>query len=413
MPQPMRDSDQFVDEDDDDDDDFFIGNMNNDDEYSVVENVYVEFDPKERSKSKPKESSDLEEQSDSSGDAVEKRTRVQSIGDIDSDEEVMIIDSPRTTDHESRNSIRQTRNSSRCIEVRSRSPTPPPKRRRTHNYPSIAASLLETDENDEFFREIAKEAKRTPSGARETTPDQPRRIYNVRFISKLDGSIDKAVQLKVLGKYDFASVLPSVLNGFMKEYKIPIAMKKIYVAENVVLYWKTAKLLNFMTCNSLKIPQAFDDEISEIEITIVSKECEKAFEENMSSNFLEGELIVETGPEVSNSNNADSRVEEFEKELKGINELTPNDSVEYIDLDNQDDTGLIKIALVGQDNKKLFVNVRRSTKLHKVSEYYRKKKLLQKEATLKLVFDHEELDVDGNIGDQDLEDGDMIEVVLK
>lgn len=413
MPQPMRDSDQFVDDDDDDDDDFFIGNMNNDDEYSVVENVYVEFDPKERSKSKPNESSDLEEQSDSSGETIEKYTRVQAIADIDSDEELVIIDPPRTTDHERRNSMRQTRNSSRCIEVRSRSPTPPPKRRRTHNYPSIAASLLETDENDEFFREIAKEANRTPSGAKETTPDQLRRIYNVRFISKLDGSIDKAVQLKVLGKYDFASVLPSVLNGFMKEYKIPIAMKKVYVAENVVLYWKTAKLLNFMTCNSLKIPQAFDDEISEIEITIVSKEYEKTFEENMRSNFLGGKLIVETGPDVSNSNNANSRVEEFEKELKGINESTPNDSVEYIDLDNQDETGLIKIALVGQDNKKLFVNVRRSTKLHKVSEYYRKKKLLQKEATLKLIFDHEELDVNGNIGDQDLEDGDMIEVVLK
>lgn len=411
MRDPVHASDQFFDDDDDDDDDFFIGNIADHHNYPPSANVYVESDPKESAAPRSQVSSDPDSDSDSSTGQIKVRTVVHTPADIESDDDLIILDPPETLTHKRKHGTRQTRNSSKSFEIRSRSPTPPPAKKRAYRVPSIATSVFDTDENDEFFKEIAREANRTPSGAREATPDQPRRIYNVRFVSKLDGSMEKAVQIKVLGKYDFASILPSVLSGFTREYKIPNVMKKMYTVENVTLYWKTAKLLNFMTCNSLKIPQAFDNEISDIDITMVSKDDEKAFEEKNNSKLL-GEGTSNTKNFVT-PDNVNSRVEEFENELKNIDEPKSNESAEYIDLDNQDDTCLIKIALVGQDNKKIFVHVRRSTTLRNVSEYYRIKKQLPERATLKLFFDHEQLDLDGNIAELDLENEDMIEVVLK
>lgn len=402
----------------DDDDDFFMGNMDEDDEFPPVEDVYVEAKPEDKEEKKFDMSSASEEEadSDSSGDISYSERKAAETNNAESNNNVIVLDSsdsdndnePSRRDRRTRN----TRNSSKTTEAMpSRSPTPPKRTKRAKTTPSIAQNLLEPDENDEFFKEIAREASNTSVGTREVTLEQPRRIYNVRFLSKLDGTIDKAVQIKVLGKYDFSNMLPSVLNGFITEYKIPAAIKKIYSAENVTLYWKTAKLLNFMTCNSLKIPQAFENEISDIDITVIPKHQEEKFESEINSKLLDDE---QNAPDIGETGNVDARVEEFENELRDVDDSNANiESTEVVDLEDEDTSELMKIALVGRDNRKLFVNVRNTTTLSKVAEYYRDKKQLPKNTDVKLIFDHEELRLNESIGDQDMEDEDMIEVVTK
>ncbi|CAI4056231.1 hypothetical protein N7582_000546 [Saccharomyces uvarum] len=295
-------------------------------------------------------------------------------------------------------------------------------------------SLLNTyDENDDFFKELAKEAKKTTSISKESTPDQPKRVYNIKFFSKLEGTINKAVQVKVLGKYEFSRILPAALDGLMKSYKIPKVMKDIYKEENVTLYWNNAKLLKFMTCNSLHIPQDFENEISDIDITIVSKEYEKNFEATLESKLKEEETALfakerqemEMKLEKKRNEREESEFREFEFELRNVEEteeLKANETFmnehslregNSVKENNGGNEKVMKIALMGQDNKKIYVNVRNSTPFFKVAEYYRIQKQLPQKARIKLLFDHDELNLNECIADQDMEDEDMVDVIVE
>ena len=95
-----------------------------------------------------------------------------------------------------------------------------------------------------------------------------------------------------------------------------------------------------------------------------------------------------------------------ESEMKEGSKLAP------VDLEDEDELEVIKLALVGQDNARLYVNVRRSTPFSKVAEYYKLHKPLPMEVNLNLYFDHEKLDLNETVGDQELEDEDMLEVVI-
>ncbi|CAI1848928.1 hypothetical protein SEUBUCD650_0B04690 [Saccharomyces eubayanus] len=296
-------------------------------------------------------------------------------------------------------------------------------------------SLLNAyDENDDFFKELAKEAKKTTSMSKDSTPDQPKRVYNIKFFSKLEGTINKAVQVKVLGKYEFSKILPAALDGLMKSYKIPKVMKDIYKVENVTLYWNNAKLLNFMTCNSLHIPQDFENEISDIDITVVSKEYEKNFEATLESKLKEEETAMfakerqemEMKLEKKRNEREESEFREFEFELRNVKETEELKATETImnepslrednlikENKNGDNEKVMKIALMGQDNKKIYVNVRNSTPFFKVAEYYRIQKQLPQKAKIKLLFDHDELNLNECIADQDMEDEDMVDVIVE
>lgn len=420
------------DDDDDDDDDFFLGNIEEEDIYQQAENVYVDTKPAPREAETPKVS--IEDTVDSASDWQSEKRRSSA---IESDPSELLVPTAPDKDfgdiygghrNKKRSSFSSDRSTASTSEVTGPHPISPQPKTKRQKYPNAMASFLEPDENEEFFREIAKEARKTTSLTKESTPKQPQRVYNVRFLSKLDGTMNKVIQMKALGKYNFSSILPSVLSGFIKEYGIPTIMKKFYTTDNVTLYWNNAKLLNFMTCNSLKISQAFENEISDVEITVVSKEYEKRFEEDSRLKLLEEEqaaakeLLAIRGSEIPpNKDEKTSRdIEQFEKELKvskvnnrKISGLPENKAIEYIDLEDDDDElDVIKLALVGQDNKKLYVNVRTSTTFSKLADYYKSHKQLPKKTKLRLIFDHDELDSKRTVGEEEMEAEDMIEVVI-
>lgn len=249
----------------------------------------------------------------------------------------------------------------------------------------------------------------------------PKRIYKIQFLSKLEGTINKSVHIKVLGKYTFENILPSVTMGLIKAFKVPKSLQRFYEPDNVVLYRnESMKLLKFMNCNSLNIPQSFENEISDVQIVLVSKDKELEYENMVNQKIFgddENELITDQTNVNLNQNDIDSQLEkQFEEELKDNNNSTNNNKNEYSSIDNhvtKREEPLIKVALLGEDNKKVYVNVRNSTLFKKLVDYYRIQKQVPHNKKIILSFDHEEIDLNECIQDQDIEDEDVIDVIVK
>ena len=120
----------------------------------------------------------------------------------------------------------------------------------------------------------------------------------------------------------------------------------------------------------------------------------------------------------------ESEYREFESELKNVEEtqeIKENDTVMNTKLlqeggslsgNSSSMEEVMRIALMGQDNKKIYVHVRRSTPFSKIAEYYRIQKQLPQKTRVKLLFDHDELDMNECIADQDMEDEDMVDVII-
>ncbi|CCH58169.1 hypothetical protein TBLA_0A03710 [Henningerozyma blattae CBS 6284] len=281
------------------------------------------------------------------------------------------------------------------------------------------------DEDDEFFKALKHSSSVPPSSTMKsdikTTKDQgnPKRIYNVRFISKIEGTLDKKVQVKVLGKFPFSKILPPALKAFSEEYKIPNVLKQYYRVNNVTLYWNDSKLLNFMTCNSLNIPQIYENEISDVEIIVITKTNEKSYEDkinmslkqNIEQNLAQKSNEIKELRKLKVESFEHNSIQEFEKELKELSQ-DGVDTKQTANIDDIPNESHIKIALLTQDNKKLYVKVRNSTPFSELVNYFREQKQLGETQQIKLIFDNEELDLNETVGDQDMEDEDMIEVVL-
>ncbi|CCE63274.1 hypothetical protein TPHA_0E01810 [Tetrapisispora phaffii CBS 4417] len=302
------------------------------------------------------------------------------------------------------------------------------------------------DADDEFFKAIREASKRPSTLSNSGTPEILNRKYNIMYISKLNGSEERRIQAKVLGTQTFAKVLPPILNTLLKVNKIPSKLRSLYKAENVTLYWNKSKLLNFMNCDSLKIPQTYQNEISELEIILISKEEEQKFEEQFKMQLLEDEQLSQKNIENFNDSNKpfdilNTSYNEYEKELENwnskdfnvtndvldvsndensSNNVKGNDSMNLIEISDNESSikehgtsNVIKISLMSNDNKKIFVNVRSSTKIQKLVDYFKKCKNLTSNQRIKVIFDHDVLSLDSMIGDNDIEDEDIVEMIIE
>lgn len=233
-----------------------------------------------------------------------------------------------------------------------------------------------------------------------TSSSNPKRIYKIRFLSKLEGTINKSVHVKVLGKYIFENILPPALMGLVKAYKVPKSLQRFYEPDNVVLYRnESMKLFRFMNCNSLNIPQSFENEISDVEIVLVSKDKETEYERMVNEKIFDDESILDDIHLDLDQNDMHSQSEqELEREEQERKEKNEQ---------------LLKIALRGEDNKKVYVNVRNSTSFQKLVDYYRIQKQIPKNKKIILSFENDQLDLGKCIQDHEIEDEDVIDVIIK
>lgn len=281
-----------------------------------------------------------------------------------------------------------------------------PPRKRTRS--SVEEKAEENvDENDLFFQNLAKRKLQSVTPEPDDGKDDDNRVYYVQFISRIDGTRGKSLQVKALGKHEFNKLATAALNGFMKTFHLPSVMKSLYTVEKTAIYWNKVKILGFMTCNSLKIPQKYENEVSYIEVKLIPRDQETQFiREELESITTEGDEIETTTTQPEKKNKT---IEEFEKELRE-DAQDIQDIIEIQEEEEESQQQIMKLALVGQDNKKIMVNVRQTTVFDKLIQYYRIQKQLPQRARITLVFDDEELNPQDTVASQDIEDEDMIEV---
>lgn len=380
--------DQHI-EDDTDDDDFFYGDyisaksVTTDRETSVIVNTSHSEQEKPSLKSSDT-NPEIQEITDSSADEKEldeKHTQKRRIS------VTSIEDSPEKASPGG-NHFTRSRTNKRSI---------------TANI-SLAA---EDNEDEKFFEELQREAGRTTSTLKEGSPATAKRVYNIKFLSNLEGSLNDKINVKVKGKHAFSEILPIALKTLIKEYKVSKDLKPFYQPENVSLYRNGLKILNFMNCNSLHIPLNYEGEVSDVSMTLVSRDREQEYVKTLEqSRHATPDLSrEETSPKIPGFS-----IEEFEKDLEGFESGESNNLLEDTP-QTENNHGTIKIALMAQDNKKIYVNVRQTTTIAMLGEHYRTTKNLSSIERFKFVFDNEDLQLSTKIDDLDMEDGDIIEVV--
>lgn len=247
------------------------------------------------------------------------------------------------------------------------------------------------DENDLFFQSIAKRSQSLPvqDGSGAVRQDK---VYYVQFISHVDGTKGKSVQVKALGSHPFSKLVAAALSGLMRAHRLPSVMRPLYQPESVVSYWNRAKVLGFMTCDTLRVPQRYGSDYLEIQLVPVKEEAQ----------YLEQEVFEE--PERAPTPEEDAE-EEFERELRDAKEVR----APVVDLESEE---VLRVALQGQDNKKVYVNVKPTTTFARMIEYYRTQKQLPRSTQITLALDDEPLDPHATVKSQDIEDEDMLEVRL-
>lgn len=397
-------------EDFEDDDDFFMNDISEDERDRSNSLVFIEAESTE-----PKALNQKEESVSSpalSQESVSERDQDDSTSE--SDDEIVIISESTTapapadpelpTKRRLRSQTTKSSSDKGHISVNKRP------------IPLLPTTRSKRQKQSEPANErVTKATSNKTSGSRSIENYEakiPQKLYNVKLLSRLDGAMGKVVHVPVLGRDEFKSILQSVLDGTVKDFDLFNNLEKRYTVDDVTLYWNNAKLLKFMTCDSLRIERASEDEIAQVEITMVPQEREQEHEDRLRSNLMRLETASRSVSYDNSVEVKESESLEYQETDKTIDRSDDSKDLIPVDHNNEPNYGAIKIALVGQDNKRLYVQVRPSTTFFKVAEYYKLHKPLPANAQIKLIFDHEELDLSGTIAEQDMENDDMIEVLF-
>ncbi|AAS52932.1 AER251Wp [Eremothecium gossypii ATCC 10895] len=300
---------------------------------------------------------------------------------------------------------------------RSLSPVRPAKRKRTdEQQPESEANrfLAEMERDIELSAGPGGGETATGKGGRDTDA----RVYNVGFISRIEGSRNRRVNVKVTGQKQFATFLAIALAAFSKQHNIRKSLKPKYQADQVKIYREGVEVFKFMTCDSFNIEEPYNASATDIEVYIVPVDEATAFEQEWKRKFeervrmLSNSSFLEVMDDIEDDND-DFLVNEYEKALVNARSLNETELAVREGTPADESSQLLKIVLLGSDNKKVFIHVRPTTTLLKVAEHYRVAKELPPTVQLSLMFDHEEIDLDDTICNIDIEDGDIIEVVVK
>ncbi|AGO12591.1 AaceriAER251Wp [[Ashbya] aceris (nom. inval.)] len=299
---------------------------------------------------------------------------------------------------------------------RSLSPVRPAKRKRTDEQPESEANrfLAEMERDIELSAGPGSGEPAAGKAGREADV----RVYNVGFISRIEGSRNRRVNVKVTGQKQFAAFLSVALAAFSKQHTIRKALKPKYQADQVKIYREGVEVFKFMTCDSFNIEEPYNGSPTDIEVYIVPVEEAETFEQEWKRKFEERVRMLSNSSFLEavdgiEEDKDDFLVNEYEKALVNARSLDETELAVREGTPADESSQLLKIVLLGSDNKKVHIHVRPTTTFSKVAEHYRVAKELTATVQLTLMFDHEEIDLDDTISDIDIEDGDIIEVVVK
>lgn len=239
----------------------------------------------------------------------------------------------------------------------------------------------ETDDDPDtalsrFFKGISSGP--TPENA---NSEESKRVYTVRMRSEV---YDLDYEVEVAGAATFQSVLLDVL-----------AIRGIYpdpYADDVMMWVEgKSELKSFFKPDTLRIPPPPYGAPTNVTVLHMYR-----------SQLPEIDLFYsQYGQADTEEDVGDTLVVEVEERTKEESEQSPDDRGAYF-----------VIGLKGKDNKRIECEVSAETRIRDLLNYYLKVKGLSKVTKPKLVFDDEVLDLDGKVGDTELEEDFEVEVYV-
>lgn len=186
--------------------------------------------------------------------------------------------------------------------------------------------------------------------------------------------------------------------------------KNIPVSELLVLYKYKSFLPNDLNAKLKLENTCLDPNKTLEELQIKDNET---FEIDYSTNDLNElqNIIGNNGIITENDDNNDYEEEEDEEDLDYINNTKINGTENSNSENSKPNTGFV-IFIVGKDKKRYMVEVRPTTKISDIAKFYKEKANLPETTNIKLVFDDEDLNFNSTVGDTELEEEFMIDVII-
>lgn len=233
--------------------------------------------------------------------------------------------------------------------------------------------------------------------------DEASRIYHFTIISKLPFSENLETNVEVTGSKKFRKVMLATLQNIAKTVFIPPEYRTVYKVSEVVLVWKSKiKIFEYMQPSFLNLPLPL---VAGGRTFVTVHIMTKADAERQDQS---GNILV----------NDDAGFEEEEVEvLSDFEQDNDDDDDDDGQPDQQqqqqeEEDGYFTISLKDKDNMKFEIKVNSATRLQKVAEWYLGKKGLASNARISLIFDDEPLLLRKTVGDTELEDEFVVDVVV-
>ncbi|KAI5968790.1 ESC2 [Candida margitis] len=311
----------------------------------------------------------------------------------------------------------------------------------------MAPPLLDDSDEEEVQLQFVKSFPKTKTSGKSSILDnsykfaeseEKKRRYAITVTSKLPAPEGQTIQVDLgcKGMKSFSKILKSSVDFYKTTFssQLPPILLERYNTELCTLVWVEGKILlhSFYTPRTLRIPPpggVFNALVDKIELMPPTRLHLFLIPKDNSENFMnvypelrasgiepetkEVEESVAAEEAAPSSSEDEEEEEEDDDDDDALNPSSRPDNM--IDLAN-DDEGVFSIGLKGKDNKRVACKVTPETKIESLLKFYLKKKEIEEStvnfASVKMIFDDEELNLNDVVANTELEDDFEIQIIL-
>ncbi|KAK6460516.1 ubiquitin-2 like Rad60 SUMO-like-domain-containing protein [Scheffersomyces coipomensis] len=296
----------------------------------------------------------------------------------------------------------------------------------------------ETEDKElEFFREDRSFSPSVPENEdlyTFTEENEKKRQYVIKVVIKLDVPTDfnpiESTDFGTNGIKKFEKIQRSILKYFKTKFTssgfTPVQIKA-YDFENTSLIWVEGKMemKPFYKPSTLRIKPPMDILTNTVHPTVIN--CLLIPKENVNKLELYFDKRTLTVP-IDIEEEVESFIEDEIQEVNNIGyssvlddededaDLDDGELVETVEIDDEEKDEFFTIGLKGKDNKRISIKVSPKTQIRKLLLHYLKIKNIDEKSIninkAKLIFDDEELDLDGIVENTELEEDYEVQVVI-
>lgn len=286
---------------------------------------------------------------------------------------------------------------------------------------------LEEDDDDdlEILKRSSYRRSHPPSGSQGgyqfTDENESKRNYILKVTSKLVDGTDINSTFRTKGTNRFSKTLDTITLYFLMVQGVK------YTSDDVSLIWIDGRMeiKPFFKPSTLRVQPETPTGLKKTPNTSAYLYClliPKTNLDNFTNIYPEFETSASSLKKITDLEDEIEQIDEQDQEPDDTSILEANDVSSrpiVIDLDEEEERNsenYFVIGLKGKDNKRIEVQVSPVTQIRKLLQYFLKTKgMLESEVNMKnvkLIFDDEELNLDGIVGDTELEEDFEVQVVI-